>query len=53
MLEVSNVLEEAAAHAGTLREAADQLYHQHNDPALVRAPPYDVNTALDVLQTGI
>ena len=52
VLEVSNVLEKAANHASTLREAADQLYHQHNDPALTRAPIYDVPTALDVLQTG-
>lgn len=46
-------MEKASTHANTLREAADQLYHQHNDPALIRAPPYDMNTALDVLQTGI
>ena len=53
VLEVSNVLEKAATHASTLREAADQLFHQHNDPALIRAPTYDVPTALDILQTGV
>ena len=51
-VEVSNVLEKAASHANTLRDAADQLYHQHNDPFLIRAPAHDVPTALDVLQTG-
>ena len=52
-VEVSNVLEKAASHANTLRDAADQLYHQHNDPFLIRAPAHDVPTALDVLQTGM
>ena len=46
--EVSNVLEKASVHAATFREAADQLFHQHNDPFLVRAPMHDVPTALDV-----
>ena len=52
-VEVSNILEKAASHANTLRDAADQLYHQHNDPFLIRAPAHDVPTALDVLQTGM
>lgn len=53
VMEVSNLLEKAASHASTLRDAADQLFHQHHDPFLIRAPAHDVPTALDVLQTGL
>ena len=52
VVEVSKVLEKASFHAATLRDAADQLYHQHNDPFLIRAPAHDVPTALEILQTG-
>ena len=52
MVEVSKVLEKASFHASTLREAADQLYHQHNDPFLIRAPAHDIPTALEIMQTG-
>lgn len=52
VVEVSKVLEKAAFHADTFREAADQLFHQHNDPFLIRAPAHDIPTALEILQTG-
>jgi len=50
--ECKRVLEVAAQHSDALRHSADQLAYLHGEILDMAAPPYDVPTALHVLQTG-
>jgi hypothetical protein len=46
-------LDVAAAHGASYRESADQLAFLHAELEGLRGPAHDVDTALDVLGTGV
>ena len=50
--EAGRIMDITKAHADAMRVAADHLAYLHNELEDMRAPAYDVATALEVLQTG-
>lgn len=52
MVESGRVSDVAKGHADACRQAADSLHELQAELSALRAPIYDVPTALDILETG-
>lgn len=49
---LASILDTAKGHADALRVAADHLAYLHEELEDMRAPAYDIPTAIQILQTG-